>query len=131
MSENQLTVTSLGDAVREKVRKAMFDSIPDEAIGTMIAGEFDSFFKDKRDSYNGRLITSPFTDLVKREIENHFKERVRDIVKKQVDELTKNWDTNSNTMLGAMIEEMAPHAMVGMSKMIAQECINRLKNNGY
>lgn len=122
----KITVSSLGDAVRDKVRKAIMDSIPDEAMDSLVKAEFDRFFKDTNEY--SRSQPSPFKILVQNEIQNLMKERVKELIKTKVDSLTEEWSGNGISLVGQLVEEMAPHVLAGLSKNIAMNCIAQLRN---
>lgn len=131
MSEikNELTVQSLGDAVKERVRKAMFDSIPDDVIGQLIAKEFEIYFQDTKNRYDSKTEPSPFTKMLKEEIQKQFKERALEVIKKKIQEVTIDWSNHGSELVGSLVQEMAPYAMQGMSKFIANDCVNQLRKN--
>lgn len=125
-----LSIQSLGDAVKEKVRKAMFDSIPDEAITQLIAKEFEIYFQDVQgDRYNSAVKPSPFKQLVKQEVESQFKERIKEVIRKKVGEVTVNWTNNGSEIVGSIVQEMAPYVQAGITRAIANDCVNILKNS--
>lgn len=125
----ELTVASLGDAVREKVRKAMFDAIPDDALDKLVANEFQRFFQTKTE-YN-REIPSDFQVIVKKQIEAAMHDRIFELVKKKVDEHVYNWDTTGSKTVSALVEAMAPAAMAGIMKHIAERSIEAIQQRGF
>jgi hypothetical protein len=132
MEENkQLTVQSLGDAVKDKVRKAMMDAIPDEALQTLIKAEFDNFFLDQSDRYNNQKQPSPFKVLVRKEIEKAIEEQVRQIIKTQTQSLVQEWDGEGGRVLGDLVTKLAPAALEGVMHSIAGRTLNAIKGSNY
>lgn len=130
MSEStQLTVQSLGDAVKDRVRKAMMDAIPDTALEGLIQAEFKSFFEDKQvDRYSNNLPTpSGFKQMVKVEIEVAMRAKIKQIILDKVNV----YDVDGNKALTALVEELAPAAMRGTMTNIAYQCVNALKNGSH
>lgn len=129
---NELTVQTLGDAVKDKVRKAMMDAIPDEALHAMITTEFNSFFVDKAPKYHNDNTESEFKKLVRLEINAAMKISVHEHVKKKTDILIANYDNGENNLIGSLVEEMSSFALKGVMRNIVSNCINNLKNgNAY
>ena len=116
MSETALTVQSLGDAVKDKVRKAMMDAIPDDALQGLIKAEFDKFFIDQQDRHYSSNPPTPsaFKTMVKREIETAMNEKVKEIIKGQVNKVTTEWESDGGyKVIGELVEKMAPAALTG------------------
>lgn len=125
----ELTVQSLGDTVRDSVRKAMMDAIPDSALQSLISKEFDNFFKDTAGQYNRPDEPSPFKRMVKAEIELAMKDKIRELIKEKTSAEVTKWDGNNNVIVSTLVEEMAPAAMNSIMKSIAYTCVNNMKNN--
>lgn len=128
---NELTVQSLGDAVKDRVRKAMMDAIPDEVLQGLIKKEFENFFEDGKPNYHNSFIEpSSFKKIVKAQIELAMAERIKILVKEQVDTCIAQWGVTGQTAVGKLVEEMAPAAMKGIMQNIAGTCISQLQR-GY
>lgn len=127
-----LSIQSLGDAVRDKVRKAMMDSIPDEAIHSLIKNEFDMFFKDEVSQYRGAE-PSPFKKMIREEVHAQMRARVSDIIKGELDTLTTTSDAFGGVKLvGELVQRMAPTVLESVMANIAQQTLYALKNQrGY
>lgn len=102
MSETALTVASLGDQVRDKVRLAMLNAIPDEAMDKLIAGEFKNFFDERRGVYNNERRPSKFQEMVLNQIRaemlKRISEKIHDLVFKHVEEKTRTASSRSTSL---------------------------------
>lgn len=129
MSNTEITIHSLGDAIKDKVRKTMMDAIPDEALQVLIKKEFDSFFVGQKPHvYSSEVSPSAFSVIVKKELELALSNKVKTIIEKSVQGLTHEWDEDGNKLIGDLVEKMAPAAMNGIMVNIASKCIMVLKN---
>lgn len=125
---NELTVQSLGDAVKDKVRKAMMDAIPDEALQGLIKAEFDRFFVDsKRFGYADE--PSPFKVLVRKELENILREKVRKSLVTKFGEGQPHYQDMETKFMQDLVAEMAPHALRGVMSEIAYRCVENIKRS--
>ncbi len=128
LESNQLSVQDLGSAVKDRVRKAMMDAIPDAALEGLIAKEFQSFFQDNKDEYNRKII-APFSLLVRKEISDQLGLAISEKIRTEVQKLTHDYKTNQ--LIGDLVKEMAPAAMQGVMEGIASKCIQSLKMSTY
>lgn len=129
MSEGkELTVASLGDQVRDKVRSAMMNAIPDEAMDKLIAGEFANFFKEKEDSYNRTKKPSEFQELVlsniRVEMTKRINEKIGELVFKSVEESNKNGQLTLD-----IVELITPTVHKAMMASIADGVVGVLRQN--
>lgn len=129
----ELSVQSLGDVVKDKVRKAMFESLPDEAVGKLIQAEFSKFFEDqKRNSYSSELDPSQFKMMIRQQIQELMKERVIAMLRDKVNTYLDGVNVAPNGTpynVGALFEEMAPHVLKGIMSEISYKCVMNLQNN--
>lgn len=124
---DQLVNVSLGDVVREKVKKVLLDAIPEESINSLIKKEYEQFFEENKDRYNNRPVgPSPFSLLIKAEIEVQLKVLVKDKINEQLKDM--KYDSDGQFM-GDMVAKMAPFVLEGISKSIASHCIQQLRNH--
>jgi hypothetical protein len=129
MVQTELTVNSLGDAVKDKVRKAMMDAIPDEALQALIKNEFDKFFLAQPGLYhNDPGKPSSFSLMVRSEVELAMKEKIKSVILQKTSDVLLSYDHDGGKMVGELVEAMAPAAMAGVMKHIAGQCINNLRN---
>jgi uncharacterized protein YajQ (UPF0234 family) len=132
MEENKtLTVQSLGDAVKDKVRKAMMDAIPDEALQALIKAEFDNFFQDQSNRYDNGKTPSPFKVMVRNEIEKAVSQKVRDLIQEQTAKIVTEWDGDNHRVLGDLVTKLAPAALEGVMHTIAGRTLQGLRNTNY
>lgn len=74
---NEITVSTLGDAVRERVKKAIFDSIPEAAIEKLIQNELNNMTSQTREVYidGSYKRISPLQEVISMEIRKQLSER--------------------------------------------------------
>lgn len=118
---NELTVSSLGDAVRDKVRAALFSSIPDEAIHKLIENEFKSFSTSQYSNNKSDLQT-----VILNEIKRQCGERISKSVSTYIDE---TFVSSPKEMVDAAIKELAPIFMASMMNSFVQSAIQHLRND--
>lgn len=116
----EITVQSLGDAVRDKVRSVIFQSIPDEAIQTIMEKEFTSLKEKKH--YNDR---SEIQTIINDEIKRQIKERAVESVKKYLDD---NFVAAPKETVNILVQEMAPLVMASFAQSFAVDCVNVLRS---
>lgn len=70
------------EKLREKVKAALVDVVPDEQWDAMIKGEIDGFFKDKevREYGSARTIPSAFKQVAERLIRDEAEKMVKDML---------------------------------------------------
>lgn len=124
----ELTVASLGDQVRDKVRSAMMNAIPDEAMDKLIADEFANFFDKKRDSYRNEIKPSEFQEMVLSQIRvemgKSISKKVEELVFKSVEEKDKNGQLTFD-----IVELITPTVHKAMMASIADGVVNVLRQN--
>lgn len=120
---SEITVHSLGDAVRDRVRATLFSAIPDEAINALIASELSKMTTPSTDYYTrGR---SELQQIVEKEMKKQFSERMVLDVTKYIDETYKN---QSKELVQTAIKELAPIFMAGMMESFAANAVQALRN---
>lgn len=124
---NELTVNTLGDAVRDRVKKALFDSIPDTAIENLIQNEFTKMTSKTRDEWAGsqRRQMSELEFIIATEIKKQLQERSSKSVSQYLDQTYTN---QSKEMVDAAIKDLAPLFMAGMIENFTSAAINGLRN---
>lgn len=133
MSSKELTVSSLGDAVRDKVRLAMFESIPDEAMDKVIAGEFEKFFSEKERIWLGgkNVEVSPLQKMIKEEIQQQLQVRLKATIQEFLD--SKKKDQSQPDFLDQGIKkycaEIAPLMMKEFFANMAGQAVQQMTNN--
>jgi len=117
---NELTISTLGDAVRDRVKGAIFASIPDDAIEKLIAKEFESMTKS--DYHSSK---SPLQQQVFEEIKRQCSVRVAESVTKYLDQ---TFQSNPKELVDSAIKELAPLFMAGMTESFAAQAVQHLRN---
>ena len=121
----EMTVANLGDTVRDSVRKAMFDALPDSAIQQVIQNEFKAYFEEGTNQYNRERVKSPFAQMVQSKVQEILKERVHAQLLQHIDKLIDQ--NNPSDMLHALVEDCAPAVLAGLSKSIAHNVCESLR----
>ena len=127
--DNQLTVSSLGDSVKDNVRKAMFDSIPEHIMDNVIKGEFKKFFEEPADRY-GNSKDSAFQVMVKKEM----RDQINETLKTKVSEYINNEiATKANGMymhegFTVIAKEYGPKLMESFFANIAGQMMANIQN---
>lgn len=124
---NEITIQTLGDTVRDRVKKAIFDSIPDEAVGKLIESEF---FRLTTNSEwmtvdNKNLQISPLQRIIIDELRKQMSARMQADVTKYLDLTYKN---QSKELVEKSIKELAPLFMAGMMESFAEAAVSSLRN---
>jgi hypothetical protein len=117
----ELTVSTLGDAVREKVKLAIFDSIPDAAVQQLIENEFKKM--TLKEPYGNRL--SPLEEVIQSEIKRQMTARVQADVTAYIDLTYQN---RSKELVDKAIKDIAPLFMAGMMEQFASMAVQNLRN---
>ena len=130
MTDNQnteISVQTLGDAVRDRVKKAIFDSIPDIAIDSLIKKELETFTNNRRSIYeNGSIVDRTDLEiLIVKEIKDYLSNRIKEDVTKYLDE---TYQSNAKELTSAAIKELAPIFMAGMMESFASHAVRDLRN---
>ncbi len=119
----ELTVTSLGDAVRDKVKAAIFNSIPDDAIQALITNEFEKLTtKGDRWDNNKR---SEIQQMIYVEIQKQVSDRSKQAV---IDYIDKTFIVQEKELFEAAIKQIAPLFMAGLMQNFAIAATNDLRN---
>lgn len=124
---NELTVSSLGDAVRERVKLAIFSSIPDEAVDKLIKNEFQRMVTEKSDYFDSKNV-SPLHRMIGDEIKRQLSDRSKQAVSEYLD---KTYQAQPKQMVDAAIKELAPLFMAGMVESFTTAAINSLRSQLY
>jgi hypothetical protein len=123
---NEITVATLGDAVRDRVKKAIFDSIPDAAIETLITNELKKLTDTEEVHWNGKYQrVSALQRIVGDEFKKQLSERAQIAVAQYLD-LTYN--NKSKEMVDAAIKDLAPLFIAGMVENFAAAAVSGLRN---
>jgi len=117
----ELSVQGLGEAVRDKVRGAIFSSIPDEAIQSLIEKEFSDLNTAKY--HNDK---SPLKQIIYDEIRKQAGERIK---LKVTDYLEKTFQANEKELVDAAISEIAKVFMQSMANDFARAAVRDLTQN--
>lgn len=134
---NDLTVPTIADTLRDRVRSALLDAIPDEQLDRYIQAEFTVFFTDATTDAWGTRINqprpSPFKEIVRTELTAMLKEKIVAKLKALTNTVVEQWDntTGEQRLLGDLVQEMAPIALQGIAKGIAEKCIQAVRNQTY
>lgn len=116
----ELSINTLGDAVRERVKGAIFSSIPDEAIEKLIEKEFKNLTEPE---YGGRK--SQLQEVILGEIKNQMAVRVRESVTKYLDE---TYVAKPKELVDGAIKELAPIFMASLMESFASNAVQQLRN---
>ncbi len=128
----EISVSTLGDAVKERVRKAIFDSIPDEAIASLIEKELSRMTYDGHRDYdrprgkNDVRYDSELLKLIGEEIREQLGEKAKIAVAKYIEE---TYQAKSKEMVDAAIKELAPIFIAGMAERFASAAVSQLRND--
>jgi PHP family Zn ribbon phosphoesterase len=118
---NEMTVATLGDAVKDRVKKAIFDSIPDAAVQQLIENEFKKL--TAKEQYGDRL--SPLEQIIQAEIRKQMSERINQDI---VTYLDLTYQNKSKELVDAAIKQLAPLFMAGMVENFASAAVQGLRN---
>ena len=124
---NQLTIATLGDTVRERVKSAIFSAIPDEAVEALIAGEFARMTDKSEEEYinNQRVRLSPLQKIIAAEIKTQLSNRMKEDVTKYIDQTYQN---QSKELVQGAIKELAPIFMASMCERFAAMAVQDIRN---
>jgi len=117
---NELTVSNLGDAVRDRVKSAIFASIPDEAIDRLIKNEFEKLTKSEYSNSKSELQA-----IIYNEIKKQVGDRAGIAVTKYLDE---NYISAPKEIVDKTIKELAPLFLAGLSEAFAGQAVQGLRN---
>lgn len=115
----EISIKTIGDAVRERVKKAIFDSIPDEAIESLIQKELNIL--TEKTSYQNK---SPLSEMVATALKEELSNRVKTDAKIYIEDTYVN---NSKELVDAAIKELAPVFMASMMEKFAAMAIQDLR----
>lgn len=127
---SDLTVTSLGEAITEKVRKVLFDSIPDSVVDGMIKKELENFCNQRdRYSHEGRSKLEHILHTeISKQLTDQLTEKVGAMVKDKIGE------NQTIEALDAYHAKVAPLIMASVctnfANMATQNLRNELQNKG-
>ena len=128
---SDLSVQNLGDAIREKVKKTLFDAMPDDAIDAMIQKEFDELFGPPKyqDNYarqrNDHPGKSVFQRMVIAEFKTQMNSRLKEHVKTQVDARLE--DEDHSGALERLAKEIAPGLVNAYFEGVARAILEQVK----
>jgi len=127
MNSTELSVRTLGDAVRERVKSAIFDSIPDAAIESLIANEFKAMTNATESAHIGGnyVKLSPLQLVIAAEIRKQMSERSIEAVRKHLDEALI---VKPGELVSAAVKELAPLFMASMCERFAAIAVQDLRN---
>ena len=117
---NSLTVNNLGDAVRDRVKSAIFASIPDEAIDKLVANEFEKLTKPEYSNSRSEL-----QNIIFNEIKRQAGERACKAVSEYLDQ---NFVGAPKEIVDKTIKELAPLFLAGLSESFASQAVQHLRN---
>jgi UDP-N-acetyl-D-mannosaminuronic acid transferase (WecB/TagA/CpsF family) len=122
---NEITVATLGDAVRDRVKKAIFDSIPDAAIESLINAELKKLTDTEEVHWNGKYQR---VSQLQRIIGDEFKKQLCERAQKQVGEyLDLTYQNQSKELVDKAIKEIAPLFLAGMAERFAEAAASGLR----
>ena len=116
---SDITKFDVTEHIRTKVRETLLSAIPDEQMDRMIQAEFDSFFRERRDSFSTFSKPSPFQEKVREVLWSEMEKSLRTWIEQH---LAQHWATHGEAALKelvtsymasahqAMIEQMLKHA---------------------
>lgn len=124
--ENLPSAVSLADAIRDRVRKTMFDAIPDGAIDAMVTKEYELFFS-KKDSY-GHNKQSEFEQVVRKEIglamQETLKATVQELMAQQY-----NSETEKYEFVTKAVQELGPLIWAQIQAQMIQTAMGNIQSH--
>jgi uncharacterized protein YfeS len=126
---SELTVASLNDGIRDRVRLALLEAIPNEQMDALLAAEFARYFKEER--WNGGSRPSPFQEAVKAEIDRQVKAVVTERIKDQLASMVSTWDEadGQHKLVGELVEKLAPLALKGFMADIVSMVASNIRSS--
>ncbi len=125
---NDLSITSLGDTIRDKVRKAMFDAVPEATMDGIIKREFDEYFK--KTQYHNGLNISPFQKQVQIIMEEILRSELNAKLHIKLKDAMSGMDgENPNAVMKDLAEMLAPDVLRGIMRNISINIVNEIRNN--
>ena len=126
MEENKEIVETqtLVDLVREKVRKVLFENMPQEKLDQYITNEYNSFFKETKGSY-GSSVSSPLRDMIYKEIRESMDKKIKEYVNKEVNTY---WNNYGESMICDLAKRIAPEVQIAISQNITQRTLEAIRN---
>lgn len=84
--ETGITLETVASSLKEKVRKVIFDALPDEALEDLIRKEFDAMFKERNVRVNTysqerKIVPSAMSEIINDELKKLIKNRVDNTLK--------------------------------------------------
>jgi hypothetical protein len=116
---------NIADMVRDKVKAALVEIIPQEQWDNLIKAEWEAFFKERTvsgyHSGSGRAETKPslFTEMIHEEIKSHLKGKIKDRVQEEL--VGVSWDgkpEGDSLLFKEVVEACAPHIVRAFSREI-------------
>jgi len=123
---NELTKPqNFEEIVRDRVRKVIFEAVPDEQIDKLINKEYERLFQ-KDGSYYGNKAVSPFERMVRTELEDVYKGKIQEFCAKII------WgDVDSIKLLKKVAKECSGEVLEGLSVRIIQNMAQSIQNGNY
>ena len=100
---------SMDQILKDRVRKVLFDTVPDEQIEALIKGAWDDFFKPQplRHAHGGirpdRPWPSRFEKLVAAEIEMQLKPHIREAVQKTLADIQDEGPAYTTVVINTLL----------------------------
>lgn len=127
------------EAIREKIRSAIFDTIPQANWDALIQQEIQSFMTTRvegRGTYNERTVQSKFSIIVNEEIEKALREALK--TKLADPEFAKNLLTDIPNTFATILAERGPElikswlmtAVIEIANNAARNVAYQAQNNG-
>lgn len=120
---------SFQDIIRDKVRKLIIETVPDEQINMLIKKEFDSFFTDyKKTPYDRDTSPSPFKQLVQEQLKTFFNEKIQVYVHTHCQDFW-NDEAQGMRLTKEMTEALAPSALRSLTTEIVARSMQALRQS--
>ena len=111
--------------VRDKIRKVLFDSIPDEQIDTLIKAQYAKLFEKSRDRYDN-VQDSEFNRMVNTEIQKTMTIQIKETVERCFKE---QWTQElSDRILEDVVKKFATSAIAGLAQDLVAMSLNNFRN---
>lgn len=124
MSTTIATATAtISDTIRDRVRAAVFDTLPPDTIDAYIKREWAEFTTGW-EQY-GQKQPSPLQRLIRAE----FEASLKPIISARITEAIGNWHSEDNdALIAEIVRKMAPDIFTAMLEGVAVQAIRNLRN---
>lgn len=115
------------EIVRDRVRKVIFDSVPDEQIDNLIKAQYDKLFVGERPTYGNTTNPSTFERMVEGVLMAKIKDKVATFVEAQI---SGEWNDDIGArVVGEVARKFATVSLESLASRLVSESLQNFRNS--